>query len=340
MPLLAGRASTHVDLARVQVGEQWRELDGELLPSPFTPTGERPEGPAWYATPTVAYAVELGYDVAPLQAWVRPESGRFLDGWYKRLRDAYVATMADLGVAEKLPPHEFLTAMDGYKQRDQEMAIVVDAVKMTVKGGIGKLREKARGGGWKPKTPGPHWPVRPGGRTSAPPSSPGPASTCTARCSIWRLHGAVSGRGPVQVRRVRIRRPQPPGRPALRQQRQDRAGLVPAGGVRRGSSAKHPSVLWGADVLEQLDADGKTANLAATSRPARSPPRTPEKSGDVYGDRNSRGRTDKAVQGQRCTRPVRVGRGADALPGPAASAQYPARGRGCSASASAPSSGM
>ena len=44
----------------------------------------------------------------------------------------------------------FLKAMDGYKSRDAELGIVVDAIKMTVKGGIGKLREKARGGGWKP----------------------------------------------------------------------------------------------------------------------------------------------------------------------------------------------
>ncbi|MER6473061.1 hypothetical protein [Streptomyces collinus] len=32
----------------------------------------------------------------------------------------------------------------------------MDAVKMTVKGGIGKLQEKARGGGWKPGQP---WPA-------------------------------------------------------------------------------------------------------------------------------------------------------------------------------------
>ncbi len=47
------------------------DLDGSLLPSPFTPKGERPTGPAWYATPTVAYAVELGYEVRPTEAWVR-----------------------------------------------------------------------------------------------------------------------------------------------------------------------------------------------------------------------------------------------------------------------------
>ncbi|MER5466526.1 helix-turn-helix domain-containing protein [Streptomyces sp. NPDC002668] len=147
---------SHVDLSRVLVGKQWKQLQGDLLPSPFTPSGERPTGPAWYATPTVAYAVELGYDVAPLEAWVRLEKGKFLDGWYKRLRNAYVETMADLGVGEKLPPQEFLAAMDGCKQRDAEMAIVLDAVKSTVKGGIGKLRERARGGGWKP---GQAWPA-------------------------------------------------------------------------------------------------------------------------------------------------------------------------------------
>jgi hypothetical protein len=147
---------SHVDLSRVKVGKEWRTLEAGLLPSPFTPSGERPEGPAWYATPTVAYAVELGYDVAPAEAWIRPESGRFLDDWYKRLRDAYVATMADLGVTEDLSPAELLAAMDDHKQRDPGAAIVVSAIKATVKGGIGKLRERPRGGGWRPGQP---WPA-------------------------------------------------------------------------------------------------------------------------------------------------------------------------------------
>ncbi len=83
------------DLPRVKVGkDKWAELDASPLPSPFTPKGERPQEPAWYATPTVAYAVELGYDVAPVEAYVRYENGRYLDGWYQRLRDAYLATMA------------------------------------------------------------------------------------------------------------------------------------------------------------------------------------------------------------------------------------------------------
>ncbi|GED90716.1 transcriptional regulator [Streptomyces sp. 6-11-2] len=144
---------SHVDLSKVKVGKEWVELDGSLLPSPFTPKGERPEGPAWYATPTVAYAVELGYEVRPVEAWVRQENGRYLDGWYNRLRDAYLATMADLGVDANLAPADFLAAMDGYKDRDPELAIVVSAIKATVKGGLGKLRERPRGEGWRPGEP-------------------------------------------------------------------------------------------------------------------------------------------------------------------------------------------
>ncbi|MFD3485011.1 telomere-associated protein Tap [Streptomyces sp. NPDC058665] len=145
---------SHVDLSRVKAGkDKWVELDGSLLPSPFTPKGDRPQGPAWYATPTVAYAVELGYAVRPVEAWVRYDNGRYLDGWYNRLRDAYLATMADLGVGADLSPEDFLAAMDGYRRRDPELAIVVSAVKATVKGGLGKLRERPRGEGWKPGQP-------------------------------------------------------------------------------------------------------------------------------------------------------------------------------------------
>ncbi|MFJ9988494.1 telomere-associated protein Tap [Streptomyces globisporus] len=145
---------SHVDLSRVKVAKDtWAHLDASLLPSPFTPRGERPTGPAWYATPTVAYAVELGYDVCPLEAYVRHDHGRYLDGWYQRLRDAYLATMAGLGVEPDLSPREFLAAMDGYRHRDPELAIVVSAIKATVKGGIGKLRERPRGEDWRPGQP-------------------------------------------------------------------------------------------------------------------------------------------------------------------------------------------
>ncbi|MER6037368.1 helix-turn-helix transcriptional regulator [Streptomyces sp. NPDC001835] len=255
---------SHVDLGRVKVGKQWRDLDGDLLPSPFTPTGQSPEGPAWYATPTVAYALELGYDVAPLEAWVRRESGRFLDGWYTRLRDAYVATMADLGVTEKLSPADFLEAMDGYKTRDPELALVLSAVKMTVKGGIGKLQEKARGGGWKP---GQAWPA-----LARPTWRPDIRATVISRARI-NMHrkmlnlAAATGRYPVAVLSdcavYAADGPSP-----LDVLPYDAAGKTVPGSFRLGVSpgmVKHEgtqSVLWGANVLEELAGDGHVANLA------------------------------------------------------------------------------
>ncbi|CAL9327212.1 telomere-associated protein Tap [Streptomyces sp. SudanB182_2057] len=134
---------SHVDLSRVRVNG--RTVDGSRLPSPFTPSGEHPEGPAWYATPTVAYAVELGFDVAPIEAYVRTQTGRYLDPWYKRLRDAYVATMADMGVTTDLQGQEFLEAMARRKQVDPTMALLETAIKATAKGAIGKLRQRSRG---------------------------------------------------------------------------------------------------------------------------------------------------------------------------------------------------
>lgn len=134
---------SHVDLSRVEING--RPVDGDRLPSPFTPKGDRPEGPAWYATPTVQYAVELGFDVAPIEAYVRTQSGRYLDAWYKRLRDAYIATMADLGVTTDLGGQEFLDAMARSKQVDPTMALLATAIKATAKGGIGKLRQRSRG---------------------------------------------------------------------------------------------------------------------------------------------------------------------------------------------------
>ncbi|MFB6437709.1 helix-turn-helix domain-containing protein [Streptomyces sp. NPDC056411] len=112
------------------------------LPSPFTPTGTRPEGPAWYSTSTLAYAVELGHPVAPAEAYVRYEHGAYLDPWYTRLRDAYLATMADLGVETGLSEQDFLAAMAGHKEADPGRSAVLSAIKSTVKGGIGKLRER------------------------------------------------------------------------------------------------------------------------------------------------------------------------------------------------------
>ncbi len=131
------------------------ELDPRL-PSPFTPTGVRPTGPAWYQTHTVAYAQELGYNVQPIEAYLRRETGAYLDPWHDRLKTAYVDTLADLGVTRDLSDAEFLAAMERHKQADPAMAAVLAAIKATVKGGVGKLRERPQGKAYKQ---GETWPA-------------------------------------------------------------------------------------------------------------------------------------------------------------------------------------
>lgn len=126
------------------------------LPSPFTPDGRRPEGPAWYQTHTVAYAQELGHNVAPIEAYLRRETGAYLDPWHDRLKNAYVDTLADLGVTKDLDDRQFLAAMERHKQADPAMAAVLAAIKATVKGGVGKLRERPQGKSYKE---GERWPA-------------------------------------------------------------------------------------------------------------------------------------------------------------------------------------
>ncbi|MGW2548140.1 telomere-associated protein Tap, partial [Kitasatospora sp. NPDC001574] len=124
-----------------------------LLPSPFTADGSRPTGPAWYSTAKVAYARELGAKVQPTEGWLRHESGPYLDPWHKRLRAAYVETMAALGVPLTLAdsdPVAFLDAMAAVKQGDPAEVAVLTAIKQTAKGTIGKMRERPRGHGYKP----------------------------------------------------------------------------------------------------------------------------------------------------------------------------------------------
>ncbi|GGN64201.1 transcriptional regulator [Streptomyces kronopolitis] len=137
-----------VDLSPVEIDPR--------LPSPFTPSGEQPTGPAWYQTHTVAYAQELGYNVEPLEAYLRRETGAYLDPWHDRLKAAYVDTLADLGVTKDLDDHAFLAAMEQHKQVDPAMAAVLAAIKGTVKGGIGKLFQNPQGKGYKDGDP---WPA-------------------------------------------------------------------------------------------------------------------------------------------------------------------------------------
>jgi hypothetical protein len=143
-----------VDLSAIDVDPR--------LPNPFTPHGRRPEGPAWYATPTVAYAQELidrfrlPVELRPIEAYLRGQAGPYFDPWYKHLSDAYKATMADLGVTADLTPAAFLAAMEHHRAVDPGMAAVLSAIKSTVKGGIGKLRERPQGASYRP---GERWPA-------------------------------------------------------------------------------------------------------------------------------------------------------------------------------------
>ncbi|MFJ4343546.1 telomere-associated protein Tap [Streptomyces sp. NPDC088915] len=131
------------------------ELDPRL-PSPFTPDGSRPTGPAWYQTHTLAYAQELGHDVHPIEAYLRRETGAYLDPWHDRLKTAYVDTLADIGVTKDLDDAAFLATMEQHKQNDPALAAVLSAIKATVKGGVGKLRERPQGKSYKQGEP---WPA-------------------------------------------------------------------------------------------------------------------------------------------------------------------------------------
>ncbi|MFC5034565.1 telomere-associated protein Tap [Streptomyces sp. DSM 41987] len=137
-----------VDLSHIEIDPR--------LPSPFTPDGTRPTGPAWYQTHTVAYAQELGHDVHPIEAYLRRETGAYLDPWHDRLKTAYVDTLADLGVTKDLDDAAFLAAMAQHKQNDPALAAVLAAIKATIKGGVGKLRERPQGKSYKEGEP---WPA-------------------------------------------------------------------------------------------------------------------------------------------------------------------------------------
>ncbi|MFI9332646.1 telomere-associated protein Tap [Kitasatospora sp. NPDC052868] len=129
-----------------------------LLPSPFSPDGARPMGPAWYSTVKVAYAIELGAQVQPTEGWLRHESGPYLDPWHKRLRAAYLDTMAALGIPIDLAdtdPLAFLDAMAALKTTgDPAELAVLAAIKQTAKSTVGAFRQRPRGQhGYKPGDP-------------------------------------------------------------------------------------------------------------------------------------------------------------------------------------------
>lgn len=58
-----------------------------LLPFLLNPRGHKFNGPKWVCTPRLERAIALGYQPAILEAYVWPQHGRILRGWYERVRD-------------------------------------------------------------------------------------------------------------------------------------------------------------------------------------------------------------------------------------------------------------
>ncbi|WP_399133780.1 telomere-associated protein Tap [Streptomyces sp. Li-HN-5-11] len=128
------------------------------LPSPFTSVRQAAHGPGLVRHSDRRLRQELGYDVHPVEAFLRYETGAYLDPWHDLLKDAYVATMADLGVpvGKNVDERQFLAAMEHLGQNDPGLTCVLSAIKATVKGGIGKLRERPQGRHYRD---GERWPA-------------------------------------------------------------------------------------------------------------------------------------------------------------------------------------
>lgn len=58
-----------------------------LLPFVLNPRGHKFTGPKWVCTPRLERAIALGYQPTILEAYVWPQHGRILRGWYERFRD-------------------------------------------------------------------------------------------------------------------------------------------------------------------------------------------------------------------------------------------------------------
>ncbi|WP_372412799.1 hypothetical protein [Streptomyces luteireticuli] len=124
----------------------------ELLPHPATFHGRPPQGPGWYATPTVAYMVtEYAFDPSTItDAYLSTHTVPVLKEWTGRLRQGYKRAYSDLGLTDGLDPQEFLDAYAVHKQVDRDDTVRHDALvlatlyKNIYKGGIGKWADSGR----------------------------------------------------------------------------------------------------------------------------------------------------------------------------------------------------
>lgn len=76
-------------LTNVPEGADWR------LPYVLNPRGLQFTGPKWVCTPRLERAIALGYQPDIVEAWIWPQHGRVLLGFYERFRDANTALDTD-----------------------------------------------------------------------------------------------------------------------------------------------------------------------------------------------------------------------------------------------------
>ena len=187
---------------------------------PFTPNGEpprrarpgtrRPPSPTPWSSATTS---------PRSRRTCATRHGRYLDAWYNRLRDAYVATMADLGVtAGPGRPASSWRRWTATSRRDPAAGVVARRDQGHRQG---RHRQAARAPARRRLAAGRA--VAGPGPADLAPRHPrrrhlqAPGSTCTARCVKHRDgHRPVPGRGPLRLRRLPLRRPEPAGLPALR----------------------------------------------------------------------------------------------------------------------------
>ncbi|WP_424217801.1 telomere-associated protein Tap (plasmid) [Streptomyces sp. BI20] len=191
---------SHTALDRVTLRGRQVDLDPSRLPHFATADGTVPSGPAWYTTPTLAYAAELGFTVEPVEAWLRHDHGPYLKPWYQRLRNAYVTTLTDLGVPTD-PGADPAAVLAAYARiADPAFAdprrFLLHAIKATAKGAIGKLAERRTDPSWRHGQP---WAA-----LSRPTWRPDIRAAVIARSRIGLHrkivhHAAATGRYPVSV---------------------------------------------------------------------------------------------------------------------------------------------
>lgn len=144
---------TGLRLAAAGLTLQQCEQAAALLPHPATVDGQAPNGPGWYATPTVAYMVEAyGFDPATItQAYTAAHSAVVLKEWTARLRDAYKFRLAVLGIGEAMDPAAFTVA---YAAREEaargsvesaDALALVDFYKDVYRANTGSWSENPRG---------------------------------------------------------------------------------------------------------------------------------------------------------------------------------------------------